>query len=307
MSLFKGVNESPAIFVASCAVLDDFVSIGTTTTLTRGIPISTLTDRSQPRIAASSYLNSAPLIWSFKYGSAKEAVELIEAVPAKCADLLAQGQAEVALIPAIEYQRIPDVVVVPNVCVGSREEVRSVLLVSRLSNLARVRRVALDESSRTSAALLKIIFREFLDFEPEWKDAKPDMQRMLAGNDAALMIGDPGMTFRREGLTVFDVARLWREFTNLGFVFAMWAISPNASFTARSIDFAGARDEGLERITEIIEYYQPLLGLPRVELQSYLQSNISFEPDAELRAGLDLFYKLAHKHQLVTALKPLQL
>jgi chorismate dehydratase len=196
---------------------------------------------------------------------------------------------------------------VPNVCVGSREEGRSVLLVSRLSNLARVRRVALDESSRTSTALVKIIFREFLGFEPEWIDAKPDVQRMLAENDAALMIGDPGMIFQREGLTVFDVAGLWREFTDLGFVFAMWAIAPDATLTARSIDFVGARDEGLERITEIIDYYEPLLGLPRDELQTYLQANISFEADAELRAGLDLFYKLAHKHQLVTALKPLQL
>ena len=258
-------------------------------------------------MAASSYLNSAPLIWSFKYGLRKHEVELIEAVPARCADLLAESQVEVALIPAIEYQRIPDVEVVPNVCVGSRQEVRSVLLVSRLTDLSSVRRVALDESSRTSAALVKVIFREFLGFEPEWINAKPDVHQMLAGNDAALLIGDPGMTFQREGLTVFDVAWLWREFTNLGFVFAVWALGTSASPTARSVDFAGARDEGLEQLADIIDYYQPLLGLPRVELQTYLHSNISFEADRELREGLDLFYKLAHKHELIAALKPLQL
>jgi chorismate dehydratase len=257
-------------------------------------------------LAASSYLNSAPLIWSFKHGSRKNQVELIEAVPARCADLLAQGQVDFALIPAIEYQRISDVRVVPNVCVGSRKEVGSVILVSRLDDLRRIRRVALDESSRTSAVLVKIIFLEFLGIEPEWVYAKPDLEKMLDGNDAALLIGDPGMTFQRQGLTVFDMATLWRDHTDLGFVFAIWAINQKAVANSYSIDFAGACQEGLARMEEIIDVYQPLLGLPRVGLQNYLQRSISFWLDEELRAGLDLYYKLAFKHGLITALKPLK-
>ncbi len=237
----------------------------------------------------------------------KHAVELVEAVPSQCADLLASGQVEVALIPAIEYQRLADIEMVPGVCVASRGEVRSVLLVSRLTDLLQVRTVALDESSRTSAALVRIIFREFLGFEPDWVPAKPDLDQMLAASEAALIIGDPGMTFQKDGLSVFDVAGLWQGFTDLGFVFAFWAMTSQASEAARSIDFAGARDDGLQRMAEIIDYYQPILGLPRAELQTYLQQNISFEPDARLRAGLDLFYKLAQKHDLVTALKPFQL
>lgn len=259
-------------------------------------------------VAASSYLNSAPLVWSFKYGSRKHLVDLVEPVPARCADLLAEGKVDVALIPAIEYQRIPDLRLVPEVCIASRQEVRSVILISKLADLRSVRSVALDESSRTSVALVKIIFREFLGFEPEWIAAQPNPQRMLADNDAALLIGDPGMTLpREEGWEVFDVAGLWRHHTNLGFVFAMWAIAPQASAHIASIDFSQARDEGLSLIDEIIDFYQPRLRLTRGELQVYLHDNISFALDRELRAGLELFYKLAYQHELIPALKPLKL
>jgi chorismate dehydratase len=259
------------------------------------------------RVAASSYLNSAPLVWSFKYGSRKREVDLVEPVPARCADLLAEGKVDVALIPVIEYQRMPDLRLVPEVCIASRQEVRSVILISRLADLRSVRSVALDESSRTSAALVKIIFREFLGFEPEWIAAQPNPQRMLVDNDAALLIGDPGMTLPREGWEVFDVAGLWRHHTNLGFVFAMWAIAPQAPAHIYSIDFSQARDEGLALIDEIVDFYQPRLGLTRVELQVYLHDNISFALDQELRAGLELFYKLAYEHELIPALKPLKL
>jgi chorismate dehydratase len=272
----------------------------------RGILIST-TNTKKPRIAASSYLNSAPLIWSFQHSSRKDEVDLIEAVPARCGELLAENLVEVALVPAIEYQRIPELVVVPGVCVGSREKVRSVNLVSKLDELKNIRSVALDESSRTSATLVKIIFREFLGFEPEWVSAAPDLKRMLAENDAALIIGDPGMTFSRQSFKIFDMASLWRRHTGHGFVFAMWMIGPAASAEARAIDFVAACREGLAQTEEIIDFYQPLLGLARAELQAYLGENLSFFFDDELRAGLDLYYKLAYKHSLIPAVKPLNL
>jgi len=123
-----------------------------------------------PRIAASSYLNTAPLIWSFLRGSRRHKVRLVtDAAPARCADLLASGEVDAALVPIIEYQRIPEVRVVPDVCVGSHSTVRSVVLVSKYDDLKNVRSVALDSSSRTSQALVKIIFLEFLDHEPNWE------------------------------------------------------------------------------------------------------------------------------------------
>jgi chorismate dehydratase len=265
---------------------------------------------SVPRIAASSYLNTAPLVWSFMSGTRQREVELVtDAAPARCADMLARREVEAALVPVIEYQRIPDLLIVPGVCVGSRLRVRSVVLVMKdmLNDLRDVRTVALDISSRTSAALVRVIFREFFGFEPEWTTRAPDVASMLRTADAALIIGDPGMTFSREHVVVYDLAELWREQTGLGFVFAMWMAREHELEKVMRIDFAGARDEGLEHVEEIASLYQRAVGLSPREIKSYLLENISFELDEEMRAGLDLFYRLAHKHGITQEVRPLRM
>ncbi len=263
-----------------------------------------------PRVAASSYLNTAPLIWSFIHGSRRGEVDLVtDTAPASCADMLAREEVQAALVPVIEYQRIPNLRVVGGVCVGSRSRVRSVVLATRegIADLREVRSVALDTSSRTSAALVKIIFREFLKREPEWVDSTPDIAAMLQRCDAALMIGDPGISFSRERVVVYDLAELWREQTGLGFVFAMWMAREDEVDSVRRVDFAGARDEGLEHIEEIASLYADVVRLSFKEISSYLLENISFKLDEELRAGLDLYFRLAHQHGIITEARPLKL
>jgi chorismate dehydratase len=261
-----------------------------------------------PRVAASSYLNTAPLIWSFIEGSRQRDVRLLtDTAPARCAELLARGEVEAALVPVIEYQRIPEIAVIPGVCVGSRSRVRSVVIATRGAELKEVRSCALDTSSRTSVALIRIIFREFMGFEPEWRLSAPDLDAMLEEADAALMIGDPAMVFPREKLRVYDLASLWREHTGLGFVFAMWMARMDAAESISKVDFAGARDEGLAHVEEIINRDASALGLPDAELRAYLLENISFSLDEEMRAGLDLFYKLAHRHGIIPEVRPLMM
>jgi chorismate dehydratase len=263
-----------------------------------------------PRIAASSYLNTAPLIWSFMHGRNRREVELVtDTAPARCADMLARSEVKAALVPVIEYQRLPDLRIVPGVCIGSRRRVRSVVLVvnDEREDLRRVRTVALDTSSRTSAALVQVIFREFLGFEPEWMNRAPDVASMLRDADAALIIGDPGMTFSRGQVVVYDLAELWREHTGLGFVFAMWMARADDLRGVRRVDFEGARDEGLAHLEEIAALYSPVIGLPGDEIRSYLLENISFALDEEMREGLDLFYKLAHRRGIIPANRPLEM
>jgi chorismate dehydratase len=261
-----------------------------------------------PRAAASSYLNTAPLIWSFARGPRRGEVELLtDAAPSRCADLLARGQVEAALVPVIEYQRLPETAVVPGVCVGARADVQSVVLVTRGEPLEEVQSVALDTSSRTSAALVEVIFREFVGRAPRLVPSAPNLSEMLSAHDAALIIGDPAMTFPRKGLRVYDMAGLWRSFTGLGFVFAMWMAHEDAGGRVSEIDFAGACDEGLARVEEIASEYERELGRPREELVSYLLDNICFELDEEMRAGLELFFRLAHKHGVTRELRPLKL
>jgi chorismate dehydratase len=212
---------------------------------------------------------------------------------------------EAALIPVIEYQRIPDISLIPDVCVGSKGNVRSVVLVTRVRDLREVGSVALDESSRTSAALMKIIFLEFLGTEPQWVTTAPNVDRMLKDNDAALIIGDPAMTFVRDGLRILDMAGLWREYTGLGFVFAVWAVRNKDLSRVASIDFAAARDEGLEQIEEILSHYEREIPLPRKELRDYITDDITFHIDQPMQQGMKLYFDLAFKHHLIEGVKPL--
>jgi len=253
-----------------------------------------------PRVAASSYLNTAPLIWSFIHGSQRAAVELFtDTAPARCAKMLANGEVDVALVPVIEYQRVSDILIVPDVCVGSRSAVRSVVLATKLNNLKKVKRVALDNSSRTSVALVKIIFREFLWFEPEWQTSRPDLKSMLQHSDAALIIGDPAMRIPRDQFRVFDLATLWHEFTGLGFVFAMWMARKDSIEKIRLIDLAAARMEGVSHLDEIAARYANEIGLPENEIIKYLTENVVFRVDEQMRHGLELYFELAKEHKLI--------
>lgn len=259
------------------------------------------------RIAASSYLNTAPLIWSFIHGQQRNAVELFtDTAPARCAEMLAGDEVDAALVPVIEYQRIPDVAIIPDVCVGSRSAVRSVVLVTRRNNLKKVERVALDDSSRTSATLVRIIFREFLGFEPEWQTSHPDLKEMLMHADAALIIGDPAMKIPRDQFRVFDLATLWHEFTGFGFVFAMWMARKESVEKISGIDFAAARDEGLAHLDEIAAESKPQLGLTGEEIKTYLTENIAFRMDEGMEKGLELYFELAVKHKLIESDRPLE-
>jgi chorismate dehydratase len=260
-----------------------------------------------PRIAASSYLNTAPLVWSFLHGSRQDAVELFtHKAPARCAEMLVSGEVDAALVPVIEYQRSADIAIVPDVCVGSRTAVRSVVIASKLNNLKKLKRVALDDSSRTSATLVKIIFREFLGFEPQWETSRPDLRSMLEHNDAALIIGDPAMSIPRDQFRIFDVATLWHDYTGFGFVFAMWMARTSAVEAVRAIDFAGVRDEGLANLDAIAAQSATQIGLSRDEIKSYLTKNIAFRMDEEMKKGLQLYFDLARKHKLIETSKRLE-
>jgi chorismate dehydratase len=261
----------------------------------------------KPYVAASSYLNAAPLCYSFIYGGQTERCRFLsDAAPARCAELLAEGRADAALIPVIEYQRIPDLKVVSGACVASKASVRSVLLASRVP-ITDVRSVALDTSSRTSAALIRIILHRFYALSPSYRTSPPSIEAMLETDDAALIIGDPAMLIDRSSLYVYDLAEEWRKHTGLPFVFAFWAVrSDSAAWaenqsasTGERIDFLAAKREGVGHTDDLADIYSAQLGLPRGELISYLTENISYDLDGESLGGLKLYYELARECGLI--------
>lgn len=270
------------------------------------------------RIAASTYLNSAPLVNSFARGGLRESYQFIgDTAPARCSALLAAGECEIALIPAIEYQRIPDLRIVPGVAVASKTRVRSVLIASR-EPLGKVRRLALDRSSRTSQGLVRILLRHRYGVEPELIEQTPDpacgYRNMFENADAALVIGDPAMQVERLapslGLTVYDLAAEWREMTGHPFVFAIWAVRaqtlPSPEIEAQlTNDFRRAREEGLANLEALAAEYAAELHLPLDDLVNYLRINVNYDLDEENLGGLTRYYELAHQYGLIAANRPL--
>jgi chorismate dehydratase len=128
---------------------------------------------------------------------------------------------------------------------------------------------------------------------------------MLKDNDAALIIGDPAMTFTRNDLHIVDMAALWRKYTGLDFVFAVWAVGNKDLSRVAAIDFAAARDEGFERIDEILSHYERVIPLTRNDLREYLTDDITFHIDEPMKQGMQMYFDLAYKHRLIEQVKPL--
>jgi chorismate dehydratase len=212
-------------------------------------------------------------------------------VPSGCADAVARRHADVGIVPSIEYQRIEGLEIIPGLSIASKYEVKSVLLLSKMP-LGQVSTIALDESSRTSAALVRVVMRKFYARAVTFTPAAPNPDAMLRQADAALLIGDPALTYTGPA-QIYDLEREWRSFTGLPFVFALWMGHPPLG-SCRA-DFAASLDFGLAHVDDIAAEYSRKLGLAPEAVRVYLTQNIDYSLDEENRQGLKLFYKLAHE------------
>ena len=160
------------------------------------------------RISIVEFLNTAPLVWGFTDGPLAGKYELSFTVPSQCAEALRRGDADVAIIPSIEYQRMENVGALPDMAIAAKSEVRSLLVVSKRP-IDMAKRIALDTSSRSTAALVRILAKEHWSIQPEFVDAAPDAAEMLKQADAALVIGDPALriSLKMEALAGQDARR----------------------------------------------------------------------------------------------------
>jgi len=256
----------------------------------------------RPRVSVVKYLNTAPLIWGMLKGSQQGKYNLDFTTPAKCADDLRRRDAAIGIIPSIEYQRIDGLRVLPRCSIASKGIVKSVLLLSKVP-AERIKTVALDNSSRTSAALVQVLLRKFYSRAIVAAPANQTPGKMLQNADAALLIGDPALTFDANGLCVYDLAAEWKKFTGLPFVFAIWAGYEDATLSRLCADFEASKDYGMEHLEDIAREYAPRLGLSQEAVKVYLKENIDYSLDEENRKGLDLFYRLAHEIGITSGAK----
>lgn len=277
------------------------------------------------------YLNTAPLVWGFTNGALQGKYDLSFTVPSQCAEALRSGAADIAIIPAIEYQRIDGLAVLPDLAIASKERVRSLLLIAT-KPIEQVRRIALDRSSRSTQALTRILCAEHWKIGPELFEAAPDVRGMLRDADAAMVIGDPALRIsiaaEREnqpdssgqtvcqaatlGITsaeilyVYDLVSEWKRFTGLPAVLAIWAAGRDLATPEVVADFSASRDFGMKHIAEIALEAARELELPAQILESYLRDNIDFTLDAENQRGLALYFQKAARLGLIATAKPVE-
>lgn len=181
-----------------------------------------------PRIRAGavSYLNTRPLVFGLDQGLGTDRIDLTYDVPSVVARRMAAGELDLALLPVVELARIPDLVVVPGLAIGSLGNCRSVLLVAR-TPLADVKTVALDPESSTSNALATVLFAEAWGAKPKFVTGPRDLTLALAEHDAAVRIGDKALFEPLPAGTIaYDLGGAWTARTTLPFVFAVWATRP---------------------------------------------------------------------------------
>jgi chorismate dehydratase len=289
------------------------------------------------RISVVEFLNTAPLVWGFTDGPLQGRYDLSFTVPSLCAEALCSGQADVAIIPAIEYQRMDGMVVLPEMAVAAKHEVRSILVLAK-KPIEQAKRIALDTNSRSSVALTRLLCKGLWRIAPEFIDAPPDPSAMLAEADAALLIGDPALRIRLkvdallakapdakgccdsdlaadmndipvpgvDTLFVYDVADEWRQMTGKPCVLAIWVGRRELMTPEVVADFLASKEYGLARIGEIAEAASLKLELPPRDLEIYLRDNIDFSLDAANLEGLELYFRECAAAGLIPRAKPIE-
>jgi chorismate dehydratase len=264
------------------------------------------------RISAISYLNTAPLMWDFEHGDVGSEFDITYTLPSECAQALHQGRADIGIIPAAAYLLVNDLEILPGVAIASRRPVRSILLVSKVP-VEKIRSVGLDTSSMTSVALTKVLFHQWGLLDVDYAPMAPDVDRMLAGHDAGLLIGDPALKIDRSRFVTYDLAEEWIRLTGKPFVFAFWVIRREALRSGGygsdlATVFQDSRDHGLlpENVSFIAREWSPRVELSESDVKDYLTKHIYYWLDTGCLEGLKLFYRYAEECGALPHAKDLQ-
>jgi chorismate dehydratase len=249
-------------------------------------------------------------MWDFDFGELRRDYRVDYTLPNVCAELLKNNMADIGIIPVAAYTTIPDLLVMPDIAIASRGAVRSILLIGKVP-AEQMKRVAVDTSSRTSVALLRVLCEKLYGVKPEFVPKEPKLKDMLRDCDAALVIGDPALLAKTDGYHVRDLAADWKQFTGKSFVFAFWVVRQSAlegQDIAKVVgDFQVSRDHGLQaaNLQKIAKEWSVRLGLSEADITSYLRDNIYYKLDSACLQGLHLFYQYAAECGALPAAPPL--
>ena len=244
------------------------------------------------RVGAVNYLNSKPLIEGLEQFA--PGVDLVLDLPSRLADRMAANELDIGLIPVVEFFRARDYTFLPDLSIATLGPVLSVTLFSRVP-WGTIRTVALDEGSRTSAALTQIMLRERHNVIPQVETLPIDVPADDISTDAVLLIGDRAMRACLPGFDyAYDLGEEWTRWTGLPMVFAVWAVRPGVDLAPQALaGFSATRDHGLANAGKIAAREAPGLGLDAGFCRRYLSNIIHYSLGPRELAGLKHYYSLA--------------
>ncbi|TWT29892.1 menaquinone biosynthetic enzyme MqnA/MqnD family protein [Blastopirellula retiformator] len=250
------------------------------------------------RVGAVRYLNTKPLVHGL--AAANPDIDLSFDLPSRLADKLASGDLDVALIPSVEFFQDPSYSIVSDACIACRGPVWSVKIFFRKPP-AEVRTLALDEGSRTSAALSKVLLSERFDLKPQTVPLPIDSGFDSVDADAVLIIGDRAIHAPAgDFVEIWDLGQVWRQWSGKPFVFAAWVARPEFDTPQIAAALSAARDAGLAHLQEIAAAEAPRHRLTAEQCLTYLRDNLHFTLGPDEESGLSLF----HAHAVQRGLAP---
>ena len=220
------------------------------------------------------------------------------APPAELADMLLGGELDMAFIPAIEYARSDKLRIVPGFGIASLGEVKTVVMFSRYE-LDTVKSIKLDNRSRTSVTLLKILLKDYFKRDVEFTTPSRNDDILESAADGALLIGDETFDINPTDYNLYDLSKAWHEFTGKPFVFALLCVAEGVNADSAIAALHHAKVTGMEKLDELCHYASMELELDEAFCKDYLTNCIRYELDGSDIDGLKLFFKMAHKNGLI--------
>ena len=276
------------------------------------------------RVGIGDILDTRPLAWGFLKGHHADLFSPVSHPLNLVGRLLAQGGLDVALVPAIEVARTPDLRVLPDLCVAFPGEARGALLVSS-GPVEELSRVVLERDARAAAAVARIVLEDAYGLEPEYVEAEAATRlsgpERIEPGEGWLVIGNAALSGylsgprseplseplsessseRREDRRVLDLGLAWRELTGLPLVVGVWAVRPGVGLPDLPFYFKSSLRFGLSALDAIAREAAAEVGVVSALLEGYLRENVSYflrEPEL---AGLDELFRRAARLGLVPA------
>lgn len=248
------------------------------------------------RVSIVSYLNSKPFLYGLQNSSVAKEIDLSLDIPSKVAAKLSFNLADVGLIPVAGLIDLDEYHVIGDYCIGSVGKVKTVVLASDVP-LQQVETILMDYQSRSSVLLAKVLAKFYWKKSFIWENTCNDFQNVsIKEKTAGIVIGDRVFDIENKFRYIYDLSEEWYNFTQLPFVFAVWAANKKVSETFENA-FNSALAFGIENMEEIVRLEQ--LNYPNVDIAGYFAQNISFELNKEKRAGMKKFLELAQRLELV--------